>query len=89
MNQQKQQRHPHYPLNPYRVHSLMHKPSLRAQLQQQQKQEHELQACNTVEGYQSSANICPIRPNSQLVSSKHKQCVYTSGTRVYKFRSEV
>jgi len=83
--------HPHYPLNPYRVHSLMHKPSLRAQLQQQQQQQqqqtHGCASQNVFEGYRG--NYCPMRTNFQLVSTEHKQCVYTSGTRTYKFRSEV
>jgi hypothetical protein len=65
----------------------MHKPSSQ-QAQSRQEQ---------IEGYQASANAnanananyCPIRASCKLVSSKNKQCVYSSGTRVYKFRSDV
>lgn len=70
--------HPHYPFNPYRAHSLMHKPFSHKSI-------------ISHEGYRekSGNNYCPQRSSCELIASGHKQCVYTSGTRVYKFRSEI
>lgn len=66
------QRHPFYPMNIHRTNSLLHRPEPIRSVQ------------NVKEDFQNPS--CPAISDLELLSSAKKQCVYKSGSTIYKFR---